>query len=75
VIDVICDNAHFHQGARRERVREYLDRCGHRLVLHYLPLYAPETNPIERVRWHLHDEITRNHLCRSLEELLDSVFR
>src|SRR3712207_7345632 len=38
-------------------------------------LYAPETNPIERVWWHLHDEVTRNHQCRTMEELLDLVFR
>lgn len=75
VIHVICDNARFHQAARCKRVREYLDRWGHRLVLHYLPAYAPETNPIERVWWHLHDEITRNHCCRTMEELLDLVFR
>ena len=42
--------------------------------MHYLPKYAPEANPIERLWWHLHDEITRNHRCRSLEELLHLVF-
>lgn len=75
VIHVICDNARFHQAAKCKRLQSYLACWGHRLVLHYLPLYAPETNPIERVWWHLHDEITRNHSCRSLEELLDLVFR
>ena len=75
VIHVICDNARFHQAARCKRVQGYLSRWGHRIVLHYLPLYAPETNPIERVWWHLHDEITRNHQCQTMEELLDLVFR
>jgi putative transposase len=75
VIHVICDNARFHQAAKCKRLQEYLKRWGHRIVLHYLPLYAPETNPIERVWWHLHDEITRNHQCHTLEELLDLVFR
>jgi putative transposase len=75
VIHVICDNARFHQAAKCKRVQEYLKRWGHRIVLHYLPLYAPETNPIERVWWHLHDEITRNHQCQTMEELLDLVFR
>jgi transposase len=75
VIHVICDNARFHQAAKCKRVQEYLKRWGHRIRLHYLPLYAPETNPIERVWWHLHDEITRNHQCRTMEELLDLVFR
>ena len=74
VIHVICDNARFHQAAKCKRVREYLGRWGHRIKLHYLPRYAPQTNPIERVWWHLHDEITRNHCCRTLEELLDLVF-
>ena len=75
VIHVICDNARFHQEGKCRRLREYLGRWGHRMVLHYLPTYAPETNPVERVWWHLHDEITRNHCCRSVEELLDLVFR
>jgi transposase len=75
VIHVICDNARFHRAEKCKRLAEYLQRWGHRIVLHYLPVYAPETNPIERVWWHLHDEITRNHQCRTLEELLDLVFR
>jgi putative transposase len=47
---------------------------GHRVVLHFLPTYAPETNPIERVWWHLHEEITRYHRCQDIEELVDLVF-
>jgi putative transposase len=70
-IHVICDNARAHDC---QAVREYLGRWGHRIVIHYLPKYAPEANPIERLWWHLHDEITRNHRCRSLEELLHHVF-
>jgi putative transposase len=31
-------------------------------------------NPIERIWWHLHEEITRNHRCRTMDELLDLVF-
>jgi transposase len=75
VIHVICDNARFHRLEKCKRLAEYLAQWGHRIVLHYLPLYAPQTNPIERVWWHLHDEITRNHQCHTMEELLDRVFR
>ena len=57
-----------------ETVRDYLARWGHRVQLHYLPTYAPECNPIERVWWHLHEEVTRNHRCRDIEALLDLVF-
>jgi putative transposase len=71
VIHVICDNAKAHDC---KAVVKYLQRWGHRIKLHYLPRYAPETNPIERVWWHLHEEITRNHRCRSLAELLELVF-
>jgi transposase len=74
VIHVICDNAIFHKPARCAKVREYLARWGHRVQLHFLPTYAPETNPIERVWWHLHEEITRNHRCRDIEDLLDLIF-
>lgn len=45
-----------------------------RIVIHYLPTYAPKTNPIERVWWHLHEQITRNHRAKNLEALLDLVF-
>ena len=70
-IHVICDNARSHTC---RLVQQYLRQWGHRVVLHYLPKYAPDTNPIERVWWHLHEEITRCHRCQSLEELLDLVF-
>lgn len=70
VIHVICDNARFHDC---KAVRDYLAQHGSRIVLHYLPKYAPETNPIERIWWHLHETITRNHRCRSMDELLTEV--
>jgi transposase len=70
VIHVVCDNAKFHDC---HVVRDYLLRHGERIVLHFLPKYAPETNPIERIWWHLHETITRNHRCRSIEELLTEV--
>jgi len=70
-IHVICDNAIFHDC---RVVREYLAEHGDRIVIHFLPKYAPDLNPIERIWWHLHEEITRNHRCPTLDELLDLVF-
>jgi transposase len=70
-IHVICDNAKFHDC---QLVWEFLARWKHRITIHFLPKYAPKTNPIERVWWHLHEEITRNHRCRSIDELLDLTF-
>ncbi|MFQ5705627.1 MAG: IS630 family transposase [Gemmatimonadales bacterium] len=70
-IHVICDNARFHDC---RRVHEYPAVWDHRIELHFLPAYSPDTNPIERIWWHLHNEITRNHRCRTMDELLDLVF-
>jgi len=70
-IHVICDNAKFH---RSEAVMIYLWDHRERLDLHFLPRRSPDCNPIERVWWHLHEEVTRNHQCRSMEELLDFTF-
>ena len=70
-IHVICDNARIHDC---RLVQQYLPRWGHRTALHFLPRYAPDTNPIERVWWQLHEAITRDHRCQAMEELLDLVF-
>jgi putative transposase len=70
-IHVICDNAKFHHDCWE--VWEFCRRYGDRVVLHFLPKYAPELNPIERVWWRLHDAITRNHSCEDLDELVDLV--
>jgi putative transposase len=70
-IHVICDNAKFHHSCWE--VWEFCHKYGDRVVLHFLPKYAPELNPIERVWWRLHEAITRNHQCQSLEELVDLV--
>ena len=68
---MILDNAPFHDG---HRVQEYLATWSHRIQLHFIPKYAPETNPIERVWWHLHETITRNHRCKDIDELLKQAY-
>lgn len=70
-IHVICDNAKFHDC---RLVQEFLARWGHRISLRFLPKYAPQTNPTERVWWHLHEEITRNHRCQTIDELVELAF-
>jgi putative transposase len=70
VIHVVCDNARFHTAAGSRLVRQYLAGHGDRVVLHYLPAYSPQDNPVERVWWHLHEQVTRNHRCLSIEELV-----
>ena len=70
-IHVICDNARSH---KCRAVQKHLKQWSHRIALHYLPTAAPDTNPIERIWWHLHEEIPRCHRCQSMEELLEFVF-
>jgi transposase len=70
VIHVICDNAAPHTCPR---TRAYARASGGRVVLHYLPKYAPEANPIERVWWKLHEAITRNHRCPDMTTLLNQA--
>jgi putative transposase len=73
-IHVICDNAIFHDPERCGRIKRYQAEWGDRIELHFLPKYDPQSNPTERVWWHLHEEITRNHRCQTMEELMDLVF-
>jgi transposase len=70
VIHIICDNARFHEAFA---VQEFYAKHFKRVRFHFLPLYAPECNPIERVWWRLHEAITRNHRCGTLAELVDLV--
>jgi hypothetical protein len=39
-----------------------------------LPVYAPETNPVERVWWRLRESVTCDHCSRTMDELLDLTF-
>jgi putative transposase len=70
-IHVICDNARFHTSAE---VLAYLKQYDDRVQLHWLPKYSPETNPIERVWWHLRRELLRCHRCFDKDELRKMIF-
>ena len=71
VIHVILDNYVIHSS---RAVRQALAGYGGRVVLHFLPPYCPDDNRIERCAWReLHANVTRNHRCRSMAELVDEV--
>lgn len=53
--------------------QQYLEVQGKRFVLHFLPVYSPEANVIERLWKQLHDHVTRNHRCKTMAELLERV--
>jgi transposase len=67
VIHVICDNAAFHKS---RTVQRWVEDRGGRVALHYLPTRAPEENPVEQVFWRLHEAVTRNHRCRTIDALV-----
>jgi transposase len=69
-IHVICDNYCIHKS---KRVETALRELGGRVVLHFLPPDCPDANRIERLWGDLHDNVTRNHRCRTMEALMDNV--
>jgi transposase len=69
-IHVILDNYRIHDS---EAVRQALTQWGGRICLHFLPPYCPNHNRIERVWKDLHDNVTRNHRCKTLCELVNQV--
>jgi len=69
-IHLILDNYRIHSSLQ---VQAALARLEGRIVLHFLPPYCPDHNRIERVWRDLHANVTRNHQCRTLTELMDEV--
>lgn len=69
-IHLVLDNYRIHTS---RAVQLAAKRWGDRVVFHFLPPYCPDENRIERLWKDLHDNVTRNHRCSTLEELLDRV--
>jgi len=69
-IHLICDHYCIH---RSQRVQAALRELGGRVVLHFLPPYCPDANRIERLWGDLHDNVTRNHRCPTMDDLMDNV--
>jgi len=69
-VHLILDNYIIHSSKKTKR---FLAQFGDRLVLHFLPPYCPDDNRIERVWLDLHANVTRNHRCFTIEELMIQV--
>ncbi len=69
-IHVVLDNFQIHHS---HRTRLALASAGKRIRLHFLPPYCPDHNRIKRTWKDLHDNVTRNHRCRTMSELLKRV--
>lgn len=70
-IHLILDNYRIHSSLQ---VKAALARLDGRVVLHFLPPYCPDHNRIERVWRDLHENVTRNHQCRTMKELMAEVY-
>lgn len=69
-IHIILDNYRIHKSKRTQLA---LKSLGGKVQLHFLPPYCPDDNKIERFWKDLHDNVTRNHQCRSMKELMGQV--
>jgi len=66
-IHLILDNCGIHDSQATKSALATPDFG--RLKLHFLPPYSPLHNRIERLWRDLHDNVTRNHTCRTIDEL------
>jgi transposase len=69
-IHLVLDNYGIHSS---RRVRAYLADNGSYFRLHFLPPYSPEHNAIERLWREVHANVTRNHRCKTIDELMRRV--
>lgn len=69
-IHVILDNFKIHDS---QRTRWAIAALKGKIQLHFLPPYCPDHNRIERVWKDLHDNVTRNHRCKNMQQLMNEV--
>lgn len=69
-IHIFIDNARCHHA---KLVREWLQRPGGKIRLHFVPPYCPHLNPIERLWGLMHKHLTHNRCFRSVREFQKEV--
>ncbi len=71
-IHLIVDNYSIHSS---RVTRAAVEGYGGRIALHFLPPFSPDNNPIEGLWRDLHANVTRNHRCATIDELMKEVRR
>ena len=71
-IHIILDNYKIHSS---QHTKLALASAGDRIKLHFLPPYCPDHNRIERTWRDLHANVTRNHRCKTMKQLMSEVHR
>lgn len=69
-IHLILDNYSIHHSHQTQLARDALHD---KVKFHFLPPYCPDDNRIERLWKDLHDNVTRNHRCADMDELMCQV--
>jgi transposase len=67
-IHVFCDNAPYY---RNKKVKKYLELS--KIVLHFLPPYSPNLNPIERLWKWMKERVIYNTYYEHFEEFKDAI--
>lgn len=70
-IHVVLDNFKIHHS---QKAKLAVAATEGRIQLHFLPPYCPDHNRIERLWKDLHDNVTRNHCCRNMQQLMQDVY-
>ena len=70
LIHVFLDNARYHHAVL---VQEWLARHGSRINLHFIPIYCPHLNPIERLWGLMHRHVTHNRCHATYNDFCRSV--
>jgi len=68
-VHVFCDNARYY---KNKLVQEYLK--GSKVVLHFLPPYSPNLNPIERLWKWMKEVVIYNTYYPSFESFISAIF-
>ena len=70
LIHVFLDNARYHHAVL---VQEWLARHEFRIKLHFIPIYCPHLNPIERLWGLMHRHVTHNRCHATYNDFCRSV--
>ena len=70
MIHVYLDNARYHHA---KLVQEWLAQPGRRIKLHFIPIYCPHLNPIERLWGVMHKHVTHNKWYATSREIAGEV--
>ena len=69
-IHVFLDNARYHHA---KILQPWLERSERQVKLHFLPLYAPHLNPIERIWGVMHKCVTHNRHYVTFDQFTEAI--